>query len=348
MSLAPAPSPNSLPKSKPHTLLLSVLSLGGREREKRRKEGLRTWPGLRGPKLSWPTLLAGSQDLESLTPLQSRAPGQPARAQAWMRRLQTQSACHAPKRVQRGWGDPAGCQPQEALPSRRTQPLFGGLPSLQRWRGLLPAGSPVAWDWSRGSATCGCRMTMPASLGGALGPSSPTGSLLLARPGCVVLLRPCLVAGSAGRTPVPADLCLGLPSARWRESSSTASSFFHTPRWRLQSASLPRQGLPLASLLFCFARQMTAALGPRTSKKRPPGSSVRVGWGSQGWSQVGISLTGPSLFVNREDVPWQRLLGAHHLHRLSRRFLKSWICSPLSSEIPEPEGRTCHRAERLP
>lgn len=60
MSLAPAPSPNSLPNSKPQTLLLSVLSLGGRGKE--RKEGLRTWPGLSGPKLSWPTRLAGSQD----------------------------------------------------------------------------------------------------------------------------------------------------------------------------------------------------------------------------------------------------------------------------------------------
>lgn len=58
---------------------------------------MRTWPGLSGPKLSWPTRLAGSQDLERLTTLQSGAPSQPARAQAWTRRLQTQRTCHAPK-----------------------------------------------------------------------------------------------------------------------------------------------------------------------------------------------------------------------------------------------------------
>lgn len=145
---------------------------------------MRTWPGLSGPRLSWPTRLAGSQDLERLSTLQSRAPSQPARAQAWMRRLQTLSACHAPN----GYSA-AGKIRRDASPRRLC--LLGEL-SLCLAAFLISKGggpsSPLAVLW-RG---IGAGAQPPAAaesqcyraLGGALRPGSPTGSLLLAQPGC--------------------------------------------------------------------------------------------------------------------------------------------------------------------
>lgn len=195
MSLAPAPSPNSLSNSKPQTLLLSVLSLGGSGKE--RKDGLRTWPGLSGPKRSWPTRLAGSQDSVLYKA------GRPANPPG----LKPERGDYRPKepatplkgtvRLGRTGRLPA----REALPSRRTQALFGRLPSLQRWSRRLPASSPAAWDWGRDWATCGCRITMQASMGGALRPGSPTGSM--ASYSAPQVLRPCEVADlQAARLPL--------------------------------------------------------------------------------------------------------------------------------------------------
>lgn len=117
---------------------------------------------------------------------------------------------------------------------------------------------------------------MQQSMGGALRPGSPTGSLFLLN--LAVHSPPILLSCElAGCTPVPADLCLGLLFACRREGSSPANSSTLpnggclTP---LQSVSEAGPALGFSTLLLRETDDRSAET--RMPKKRSPGSSVRV------------------------------------------------------------------------
>lgn len=198
-------------------------------------------------------------------------------------------------------------------------------------RGRPLAGSPAAWDWGRAGPPAAvesqCSRVWVAR---SLRLASFTGSQLLGSTRPCALLPPCEVADSRAATSDPADLCLGLLSALWREGSSTANSSTLSKGGCLPLLQFASEAGPvLASPLLSSSRQEDRSAGTQGAHQAFP-SLLGVRGVNKASTRLEFSYpVRPNLFVEkRMGVPKQRLLFAYHSHTFPGRCLKSWDFYP--------------------